>query len=121
MRASLFFSRDFPHQATQRFGEYFLALSLGLPMEPFSIRQTACCRIFLLMFQHKNRGQAAPYGRGTEAPQSRPQQGFRLPGATCAAGWRTALQKKSKAVQEFPSLERQLKRRQVFALAPQSG
>lgn len=41
MRASLFFSRDFPHQATQRFGEYFPALSLGLPMEPFSIRQTA--------------------------------------------------------------------------------
>ncbi len=76
MRASLFFSRDFPHQVIQRFGEYFLALSLGPPMEPFSIRQTACCRIFLLMFQHKNRGQAAPYGRGTEAPQSRPQQGF---------------------------------------------
>ncbi len=46
MRASLYFSRDFPHQATQRFGEYFPALFLGLPMEPFSIRQTACCRIF---------------------------------------------------------------------------
>lgn len=53
MRASLFFSRDFPHQVIQRFGEYFPALSLGLPMEPFSIRQTACCRIFLLMFQHR--------------------------------------------------------------------
>ena len=53
MRASLFFSRDFPHQVIQRFGEYFPTLSLGLPMEPFSIRQTACCRIFLLMFQHR--------------------------------------------------------------------
>lgn len=46
MRASLFFSRDFPHQVTKRFGEYFPALFLGLPMEPFSIQQTACCRIF---------------------------------------------------------------------------
>ena len=53
MRASLFFSRDFPHQVIQRFGEYFPALFLGLPMEPFSIRQTACCRIFLLMLQHR--------------------------------------------------------------------
>ena len=120
MRASLFFSRDFPHQATQRFGECFPALFLGLPMEPFSIRQTACCRIFFDV-PAQSGGQAALYGRGTKAPQSRPQQGFRLPGATCAAGWRTALQKKSKAVQEFPSLERQLERRQVFALAPQSG
>lgn len=53
MRASLFFSRDFPRQVIQRFGEYFPALSLGLPMEPFSIRQMVCCRIFLLMFQHR--------------------------------------------------------------------
>ena len=75
MRASLFFSRDFPHQATQRFGEYFPALFLGLPMEPFSIRQTACCRIFFDV-PAQSGGQAAPYGRGTEAPQSRPQQGF---------------------------------------------
>ena len=53
MRASLFFSRDFPHQVIQRFGEYFPTLSLGLPMEPFSIRQMVYCRIFLLMFQHR--------------------------------------------------------------------
>jgi len=49
----------------------------------------------------QNGGQAAPYGRGTKAPQSRPQQGFRLPGATCAAGWRTALQKKVKPCRNF--------------------
>lgn len=60
MRASLYFSRDFPHQATQRFGEYFPALFLGLPMEPFSIRQTACCRIFLLMLQHRTVAKQLP-------------------------------------------------------------
>lgn len=75
MRASLFFSRDFPHQVTKRFGEYFPALFLGLPMEPFSIQQTACCRIFFDV-PAQSGGQAAPYGRGTKAPQSRPQQGF---------------------------------------------